>query len=130
MAAPNSEITATIIKPSCIEDSNRSCVTTPPIRIPANQLGSGKIGSVKMLVPGIGTPIKTPTMVRITRMKAPIFSENQKLRAHGASAANRQTKIVAAAIDEPASQELFALITVQIIISDQIHQVSGCNDFI
>jgi hypothetical protein len=81
-------------------------------------------------VPGIGTPIKTPTIVRITRMKAPSFRENQKLRAHGASAARRQTKIVAPAIEEPASQELFELITAQIINSDQIHQVSGCNDFI
>jgi hypothetical protein len=63
-------------------------------------------------------------------MKAPIFSENQKLRAHGASAANRQTRIVATAMEIPASQELLALITAPTIKNDQIHHVSGCNDFI
>jgi hypothetical protein len=63
-------------------------------------------------------------------MNAPIFSENQKLRAQGASAAKRQTKIVAPTIEIPASQELLALITALTIKSDQIHQVSGCNDFI
>ena len=63
-------------------------------------------------------------------MKAPSFSENQKLRAQGASAANRQTRIVAPAMEIPASQELLALTTAPTIKSDQIHQVSGCNDFI
>jgi hypothetical protein len=63
-------------------------------------------------------------------MKAPSFSENQKLRAQGASAAKRQTRIAAPAMEIPASHELFALITAQITNSDQIHQVSGCNDFI
>jgi hypothetical protein len=100
------------------------------MRTPASQLGSGRIGSSKSLVPGIGTPIKIPTMVRIIRMKAPIFSENQKLCAQGASAAKRQTRIVAPAMEIPASQELLALITAPTIKSDQIHQVSGCNDVI
>jgi hypothetical protein len=64
------------------------------------------------------------------RMKTPSLSENQKVRAQGASAAYCRTKIVAPAIAAAASQELLADITAPTIKSDQIHQVSGCNDFI
>jgi hypothetical protein len=63
-------------------------------------------------------------------MNAPSFKENQKLFAQGAAAASRQTKIAATAMAEPANQPLSARMTAQIISSDQIHQVSGCSDFI
>jgi hypothetical protein len=68
--------------------------------------------------------------VRITKIKAPTLSENQKVRAQGASAAYCRTKIVAPAIAKVATHELLAEITAPTIKSDQIHQVSGCNDFI
>jgi hypothetical protein len=64
------------------------------------------------------------------KIKTPIFSENQKLFAQGAAAANLQTKIAAAAMADPANHALSERITAPIVSSDQIHQVSGCSDLI
>jgi hypothetical protein len=42
------------------------------------------------------------------KIKTPIFSENQKLFAHGAARENLQTKIAATATADPANHELSA----------------------
>jgi hypothetical protein len=69
-------------------------------------------------------------MVRTIKMKVPILRENQKLLAQGADAAKILTRNAAAAMADPANHPLSAPITAPIINSDQIHQVSGCSDFI
>ena len=81
---------------------SRSWVTTPPMRIPAIQSGNGRIGSSTILVPGIGTPIRTPVTALTIRIKIPRRRENQKLFDQGKFPAHRQTMNAAAAITKAA----------------------------
>ena len=72
VAAPKRAITVAIIKPSWSDDDKRSSVTAPPNLMPGIQDGRSMIGTVKIVLPGIGTPIRIPTTARMTRMTAPI----------------------------------------------------------
>ena len=86
------------------------------------------MGILKSAVPGMGTPIKTPTTVLITKINEPSFSENQKDFDQGAFSANFKTEIAATAIANPATHALLVTTTAPTISRDQIHQVSGCSD--
>ena len=88
------------------------------------------MGILKSGVPGMGTPIKTPTTVLIARINAPSLSENQNDFDHGAFSANLRTEIAATAMATPATHALLVTTTAPTISRDQIHQVSGCSDFI
>jgi hypothetical protein len=72
-------------KPSTNDEDNRSQVTVPPIRIPGIHDGNGTMGSLKSSVPGIGTPMATPTKVLTVKIQAASFNVQSKLLAHGAS---------------------------------------------
>ena len=53
------------------------------MRIPGIHEGKSRMGSLKRTVPGMGTPIRIPTMLRIIKMAAPMRSERLKLLCHG-----------------------------------------------
>jgi hypothetical protein len=74
--------------PSTNDEDNLSHVTEPPIRIPGIHEGKARMGSRKISVPGIGTPIAIPTIVLMAKIHAESFSVQLKLLAHGASSRN------------------------------------------
>jgi hypothetical protein len=78
-----------IRRPSVTEDVSRSKVTEPPMRIPGIQDGKGTIGTLKISVPGIGTPIVIPMKVRTAKIHRDSLRVQLKLLAQGASSLHR-----------------------------------------
>ena len=114
-----------MIRPSEIAEEIRSSVTAPPIRTPGIQEGSGIRGSVKIVVPGIGTPIVTAIKVRITKIHTANFNVQIKLLPQGAS--SRKRKTITPTTPTAAMAKVGALIRATLIATanDQIHHVSG-----
>ena len=119
---------AQIVIPSPRADDNLSRVTAPPIRIPGIHDGSGSIGTVKRVVPGIGTPITTPITVLIKRIQAANFKVQLKLFPHGASSRFSTTTTETAPTQHIVKMVESKRMTAMVKLIAQIHQVSGCND--
>jgi hypothetical protein len=118
---------AQIKRPSVSAEVSRSDVTAPPIRIPGIHEGSATIGMEKRVVPGIGTPIKTPTIVRINKIHNDNFRVQLKLFPQGAS--SRKKKTTAATT---VTQLIVKIVESKRIMAKtkspaQIHQVNGCS---
>ena len=71
------------VKPSVAVIASRSDVTGPPIRIPAIQSGSGMVGKVNKVFPGIGTERATPIIIRIAKAINPSRTPIAKALAQG-----------------------------------------------
>ena len=86
------------------------------------------IGSEKIVVPGIGTPMSMPINVRMSNIHAATFNVQEKLFPHGAS--SRWLYTITAVTPTDAMAKIGELRrTIEIAIkNDQIHHVSGCND--
>ena len=117
-----------MIIPSETADDIRSRVTAPPIRIPGIQSGKGIRGSVNKVVPGIGTPIRTPMTVLIARIHNEIFIVQLKLLPHGASSRFRKTTTATAPTQTTVKTGLSNRVTETVKPIAQIHHVSGCSD--
>lgn len=118
---------AQINTPSVSAELNRSEVTAPPIRIPGIHEGKARTGTLKSVVPGIGTPINTPIMVRINRIHPATFKVQVKLLPHGAL--SRITKTTTATA--PTQESVRAVLSNRIIAITNpvahIHHVNGCS---
>ena len=128
VAAPKSAMTVAMMKPSCMADDKRSCVTAPPSLIPGIHDGRSMIGNVKRFVPGMGTPISIPTMVLIAITITPILMEIRKLLLHGDSSYRTMTSAAALNRATPATHPLWVSTTAQAVSSAQAHKVSGWRD--
>ena len=128
VAAPKSAMTVAMMKPSCMADDKRSCVTEPPSLIPGIHDGRSIIGKVNRFVPGMGTPTSIPTMVRIAIMIAPILMEMRKLLLHGDSSYRMATRAAALNKAAPATHPLWVSTTAEAVSSAQAHSVSGWRD--
>ena len=114
--------------PSVKADVRRSAVTVPPIRIPGIQLGSGSIGRVNSVVPGIGIPIKTPIIVLTSKIHADIFKVHVKLFPQGAFSRLMKTTTATAPTQLMVHTVLSNRMTAMAKPIAHIHQVSGCSD--
>ncbi len=114
--------------PSVSEEDNLSQVTTPPIRIPGIHEGNGRTGKRKSSVPGIGTPIATPTMVLTARIQAESFKVQSKLFAHGASSRSVKTTTITTPTHDRVNQVLSKRTMATANPMAQSHQVKGCSD--
>ena len=114
--------------PSDNDEDNRSQVTTPPIRIPGIQVGSGRTGNLKSSVPGIGTPIVTPMIVLIPKIQADNLRVQSKLLAHGASSLSLKTTTITTPTHDNVNQVLSNRTMATANPIAQSHQVNGCSD--
>jgi hypothetical protein len=119
---------AQIKTPSLKAEVKRSAVTVPPIRIPGIQLGSGSIGRVKSVVPGIGTPINTPMSVLTNRIQADTFKVQLKLLPQGALSRLAKTTTATVPTQLMVNTVLSNRMTAIAKPIAHIHQVSGCSD--
>ena len=119
---------AQIKTPSVRADVNRSAVTVPPMRMPGIQLGSGSIGSVKRVVPGIGTPIRTPMNVLTSKIQADNFKVQLKLLPQGALSRLIKTTTATTPTQLMVNTVLSNRMTAIAKPIAHIHQVSGCSD--
>jgi hypothetical protein len=117
-----------ISKPSNNEEDNRSQVTTPPIRIPGIHDGKGRIGNLKISVPGIGTPMATPTTVLMAKIQAESFKVQLKLLAQGASSRNAKTITITTPTQESVNHVLSNRTMATANPIAHSHQVNGCSD--
>ena len=83
LAAAIARINVKKVNPSVAVIVRRSDVTGPPIRIPAIQSGSGRVGKVNNVFPGIGTERLTPIIIRITKAINPSRMPIEKALAQG-----------------------------------------------
>lgn len=127
-AAPKIIMMEQINRPSVSADVKRSAVTVPPIRMPGIQLGNGSIGSVKSVVPGIGTPISTPINVLTSKIHADTFRVQLKLFPHGAFSRLIKTTTATAPTQPIVNTVLSNRMTAIAKPIAHIHQVSGCSD--
>ena len=86
------------------------------------------MGTVKSVVPGIGTPIKTPMTVLISRIQAVIFKVQLKLLPHGASSRLAKTTTATTPTQQIVNRVLSNRTTAIAKAIAHIHQVSGCSD--
>ena len=119
---------AQIKTPSVKAEVKRSAVTVPPIRMPGIQLGSGSIGRVKRVVPGIGTPINTPISVLTSKIQADNFKVQLKLLPQGALSRLMKTTTATAPTQLIVNTVLSKRMTAIASPIAHIHQVSGCSD--
>ena len=106
-------------------DNNRSVVTSPPMRIPANQFGRANWGRVKIVVPGIGTPMRIPITRRMTITIKPMRSDQKKVFRQGVNGARCATNAQSAPIKtRSTAMELIRQIAIESAIA-QIHQAKG-----
>ena len=121
-------IIAQIKIPSVKADVKRSAVTVPPIRMPGIQLGRGRIGIVKSVVPGIGTPINTPMIVLTSKIQAANFKVQLKLLPQGALSRLMKTTTATAPTQQIENTVLSNRMTAIANPIAHIHHVSGCSD--
>ena len=111
--------------PSEIEELKRSKVTAPPMRMPGIQLGSGRTGIVKRVVPGIGTPMSTPIIVRMAIIHADNLSVALKDRPQGASSLCVKTITDITPTAAMAKTGEFTRAIATATAPEKIHHVSG-----
>jgi hypothetical protein len=111
--------------PSETDEVNRSKVTAPPIRIPGIQLGSGNLGIVKRVVPGIGTPMSTPIIARIEMIQRDSFKVALNDRPHGASSRCVKTITDITPTAAMAKTGEFTRVIAKATAPEKIHHVSG-----
>ena len=111
--------------PSEIDELNLSKVTAPPMRIPGIQLGSGRRGIVKRVVPGIGTPMSTPIIALIPIIHTDNFNVALKDRPHGASSRCVKTITDITPTAAMAKTGEFTRAIAKATAAEKIHHVSG-----
>ena len=116
-----------IRRPSVTEDVSRSKVTEPPMRIPGIQDGKGTIGTLKISVPGIGTPIVIPIKVLTIKIQAESLRVQSKLLAQGTFSRKVNTATATTPTQVIEKMALSTRITDTANPKDHIHHVRGCS---
>jgi hypothetical protein len=91
--------------------------------------GSCTMGTRKSSVPGIGTPMRTPTIARTAMINAAILSDQENVAFQGEPSERTFTSINATPIEAIATHVLSKAITPIAVRSAQIQRVKGCSGF-
>lgn len=117
--------TPTITMTSAKVELSRSAVTAPPIRIPEIHSGNWTVGSVKRVVPGIGTPIRVAMIIRIATITAMNFIATEKERDQGSPVAKALTKSADAMAIPSANHGSVEMTSAMLRIKAHPHQAPG-----
>ena len=111
--------------PSDSEELNRSNVTSPPMRIPGIQWGSGNTGSLNKTVPGIGTPMRIPITARTVIIQIANLSVQLNERPHGAFSLVVKTITDITPTAVMANHGALTRTTAVARVNENIHHVNG-----